>query len=309
MLSILQRQSKLLEKELKDKQKEVLSLNQEARELRSVVQTRETRIEVLEAELASLRIVPLVVAESEEPTQDPPEKILNTSEFVALRALVANLTSKLDSCEGKLTFAELRSSVLSLQKSTQEMSHLGAVRKLEIRLTDTQDEIKRLRSLLAKNEEVNLELAQTKDDIGRRDEQLEFLLHVHEASSGYDWVNSGQIDRAGADTHSAGSSNLDDRIQMLQMSQDSQQCGILGKVTTDGLGERNGRHVPIASSTSPRGHAAGSAGSAVSSLASGGQDPVSVLEEMGVDASTAIAALEACGGDLDRAVLSLFPID
>ena len=52
--------------------------------------------------------------------------------------------------------------------------------------------------------------------------------------------------------------------------------------------------------------------SAAASLLGGGvmhADPVAALEDLRIDAATAIAALEATGGDLDRAVLSLFPAD
>jgi DNA repair exonuclease SbcCD ATPase subunit len=335
MLSILQKQAKLLEKELKDKQKEVLTLNQEARELRSVVDTRELRIEVLEAELRALReAAPADTLPSGDPNPArPPESMLGSSEFDALKTLVADLVEKLGSCEGKLSFAELRASMMSLQKATQEVSHMGALRKLESSLEAAKAEIQSLRASQRNHEGLSLELAQVQDDVRRRNEQLEFLMHVHEASAGYDWVNSN-----GATTSSSGpgsplssSSALDSRIEMLQMIQDSQLDNGSAQSLTGGLEEwrrsqrqlcgDGGRQSPVSvqsvsspsaapfsSSSSQQGYAAGSAGSAAAHLGSGGvQDPVSALEELGVDAQTAIAALERFGGDLDQAVLSLFP--
>jgi hypothetical protein len=305
MLSILTRQAKLLEKELKDKQIECLTLRQESKDHINNLEARDCRIEVLEAEVVALRAAPLLhlaaVPVEEFPERPPaPEALLSDHELKDLKAAVATLIDKLGTCEGKLTFADLRASVLSLQKITLELTHMGVVQKLEASLKAAHAELSTSRARRCAVEDLELALAQATADVGRRDEQLAFLWQVHDASSSYDWVSHGH---GGDATSSQGGS-------LVSGASPSSQGGSL--VSGASL-----LHVML----TPRGGGlpVGSALSAVSLLsASGGPwgsssrkgpGPVAALEELGVDAASATVALEAAGGDLDRAVLALFPAD
>lgn len=261
----------MMEKELKSRQEECLSMRQEIQRFKDIVGIRDARIEVLEAELLAMGNGEMggeVECVSHEDLKRgiimAPAAVLPAEQFEKLHSLVDALKSKLDACQGKLTFAELRSSILSLEKSTQDLTHLSAMHKLEGYLQEAQADLATLRGIDNVNKATELDLLQAKEGLQRRDEQIEFLMQVHQASSGYDWV------------------------------QDHQQQEI----------------PPTTSPRNRLSYASGAGGRAVSLLSSStgcSGDPVSALEELGIDSATAIAALEAAGGDVDRAVLSLFP--
>ena len=291
MLSILQRQAKLLEKELKDKQKECLELNQTTRELQGMVATRDSRIEVLEAELAALQ-GNVEREEDSEPgeAENIAEKHLDSGELDDLRKSLGELTDKLDSCEGKLTFAELRASVLALQKTTAELTHMGVVRSLKASLTTCQSDLVAARKAQREDEAMQLELTQAKSDLIRRDEQLEFLMHVHEASSSYEWVGGG----SGSNRTAAGSGSS--AVTLLA----SQPGG--GTLVDPGVDPR-GTSALLLSMVSGRPQQEAAA------VEPPRQGPMGVLLELGVDPASAQEALVAAGWDVDMAVLSLFPAD
>lgn len=193
MLSILQRQAKQLEKELKDKQKECLKLQHTTSDLYDQVKTKDIRIETLEIELA--RLVAIQKAQQEVPTETKKEiQCEETESVVDLSAIISELTSKFETCKSELVFAELRTSVLKLQQATKDLVHIGDLQKIETALSDANTEISLFRKndkkLQRRLETSELELAQIKDDLKRRDEEIEFLLQVHDASRGYDWTNN-----------------------------------------------------------------------------------------------------------------------
>jgi DNA repair exonuclease SbcCD ATPase subunit len=305
MLSILQRQAKVLEAEKKDREKECLTLRHQKEELQATVKARDERIEILEAELAALQAANsdaeaaiLEASDAEKGGAKSESEELNSERLSELTKLVDELKAKLDSCQGKLTFSELRVAMLDLEKCSQNVSHVSIVMKLEKQLEELRGQLERARKAKNVGEQTELELKQLKADICRRDEQLEFLLHVHEASSGYDWVND-------------------------QQQRDQQQLRRVESITP-----WSGEPPPhilqaIAAQMDDTGHkslsrnqgvAVGAGGIAASLLGGTSDrtmhaDPVAALEDLGISTADAIAALEETGGDMDRAVLSLFPVE
>jgi len=381
MLSILQRQAKILEKELKDKQNECLALRQGERELQAVVEAKSCRIDVLEADLAALR--QQLAAELHEPSLDaasaatapapPKEAVLTEGELGSLQSSLSDLAAKLSSCEGKLTIAELRASMIGLEKATQALSHRGHVHRLEASLEAVRGDLARARKAQAGADGLALQLAQASSDLGRRDEQLAFLMEVHDASSSYDWTGGanrvpssealweneavpcaasiGGLTTATATTptvFAAGSAgNAVAALSRLSPTQRSPQAARHTSVSP-ALATLPSimPSTAAAATTSPALHSGGSGGRGGGSSSGGvhgslsgggsdwagplleplseglgvsvlggtgfgvgdfGVDLVAALGELGVDAATAAAALAASGGDLDQAVLSLFP--
>jgi DNA repair exonuclease SbcCD ATPase subunit len=187
MLSILQRQAKLLEKELKDKQKECLELQHTTTDMREQIKSKDIRIEILEAELLALK----QQGQLQPNIDEEAAQVIDESHVVDLSGIISELIKKIEQCEGDLAIAELQTSVLKLQQATKVLVHIGAVRKLESALNEANEEINRLRKSDRLIDRTEMELVQIKEDLKRRDEEIEFLLHVHEASSGYDWTNHG----------------------------------------------------------------------------------------------------------------------
>lgn len=168
--------------------------------------------------------------------------------------------------DGKLTYETLRASVLNMrgpgasdaprpptarplrEKCTMNAKHLLDRRKME-KVAEAKDkeikllhkELDDLRKELLERKNVELDASDAAEQVSRRDEQLEFLMNVHDAAKDADWVSP-----AGA----------------------------------------------------PR--------NAAAALTGGYDDPVAFLEALGVDTATAIAVLEANGGDASRAAESLF---
>ena len=269
-------------------------MQQAVRELKSTVEARDCRVEVLEAELEALSRTKSDNGDALE--HQPPSGALPVSPeaFEVLKGAVGDLSRKLDECQGKLTYSELRASMLNLQKATQEMNHLGVVRKLEASLSEAHDELSRFRSGAKKDEVLSLELEQLRAGITRRDEQLEFLLHVHEASAGYEWTRPGAAPGSGSgDHHEPVVAPLDGRS--------------IGGVALTPRGGGFDPDLLVGLEVSPDHQhpaAVGSPRNAVAALRG-----LAALKELGLDEAVAKEALEAAGGDLDRAVLSLFPLD
>jgi hypothetical protein len=296
MLSILTKQAKLLEKELKDKQKECLVFRQEAEEYATNIEARDLRIAFLEAELAALLVAPLqneAAVPTEESTGEFPaqqqDEQLSDQELDNLKDAITALQDKLGNCEGKLTFAELRASMLSLHKSTLELTHVGVVQKFEASLKTAQEEVSALRARHCAAEDLSLELEQAKADVGRRDEQLEFLLHVHDASSGYDWVPGHGNTALSSNGHDSASREAPSTPRIV--------------ITPRGGG------LPVGSAFSAASMLSGNSEPLCVAPSHNSADVIAALAELGVDTATANAALEAAGGDLDRAVLAIFPAD
>lgn len=268
MLSILQRQAALLEKELKEKQVEVAKLARDALSLRKDVEVRDIRISVLEAELAELKSRQSV--ESSVGLIKPIDENLDSRSMTSIQEIMRELTHKLESCEGKLSMTELRASMLSLQKFTQDVTHMTAMRDIEGKLLAAHSEIEKLRAAQAAANDFSVQASQLNEALARRDEQIEFLLQVHDASSTYEWVN----DMGQRQPYAAGS------------------------------GPNAVRSMGASSSGSPP-RATGSP----SHIESHGHDErsVRVIQELGASAEDARAALRKANGDLDRAVLSLYP--
>ncbi|KAJ1452959.1 hypothetical protein M885DRAFT_525359 [Pelagophyceae sp. CCMP2097] len=279
MLSVLQRQAKTLEVELKQRQKDCLAFKQSARAQEARIATQDQRILDLEAELSALRAPPAVVEEVADVFDEA--ALVARSELDEFARLVAKLQAKLEACQGRLSMAQLRASMADLEKCSEKCRHVAEaegfgsqldaftqaklkadadVSRLERASNSLKDEVKRLTSLLSDQESNVLEIANLRADLIRRDEREEYLINVHEAASAYDWVD--------ARTRPASGSARD-------------AASMLGT-----------RSLPSLSG------------------AGTGRDPaadVAMLRELGIDANTAMATLEATGGNVQNAIAVLFP--
>eukprot|EP01004_Peranema_trichophorum_P003467 NODE_2454_length_1576_cov_43.865795_g2111_i0.p1 GENE.NODE_2454_length_1576_cov_43.865795_g2111_i0~~NODE_2454_length_1576_cov_43.865795_g2111_i0.p1 ORF type:complete len:465 (-),score=119.64 NODE_2454_length_1576_cov_43.865795_g2111_i0:110-1504(-) len=297
MLSVLHRQSKILEQELKERQLEVLHLTQLQKEHLAKIEEQVITIKELEEELALLRArkfdIPKgpspeeleakrleesklaeesaqqikeaerKVQEAEDRIRDAEEKIkleaekrLKTleekeqysketaAETQALMNKIKNLESELSNISEKLAMSELRSSVLNLQvqgkeqlqnRNSELVKQLSEVKEMlngernhtqdienELKIRDnkisqlnqklktTEEQKAQAIEALHKSQELELKIGALTNDIQRRDEQIEFLMHVHDTSAAYAWVgNSGGGPAAREDP-----SKLDYLIQM-----------------------------------------------------------------------------------------------
>lgn len=211
MLSILRRQAVLLEKELlEDRQKlEVLKRKQEEHD--AIVKTKDERIAELEDELSKRRPMYeriLCVAcgksaeeeegEEEKKEEEKKEPEVNTD---AVLKKLEELKRKLMSTETKLTSAELAKSLLELQLETRtskvkrEMTRdLDGAKAAAKAAADKA--AKELRAARATERKLSDELAaqevamaELRSGSKRRDEQIEFLMQVHDASQECEWIS------------------------------------------------------------------------------------------------------------------------
>lgn len=226
MMSIMQKQAKMMETELKNKKQALL-------EVRAALDEKTARVVELEAQLGAL--TPTEEEKAEE------KQVVDEGRLKELAALVESLGKQLKESDGKVTYEQLRASVLHMEKCTMKAKHIMDRFQLEKAVDAKDKEIAALRRELLERQKEALDATEAAEQVSRRDEQLEFLMNVHDASKDCDWVNP-----AGA----------------------------------------------------PR--------NAAAALTEGYEDPVSFLEALGVDAATAIAVLEANGGDAQRAAASLF---
>ena len=105
MLSILQRQAKLMESELKDKRLEISRLGQAAR-------ARDVRVAELEAELLALRNAGSAPTTPTTPMTEAAvvDAVIDATALSELTAYLAKLQKLLVKREDELTFAQLRKS-------------------------------------------------------------------------------------------------------------------------------------------------------------------------------------------------------
>ena len=116
--------------------------------------------------------------------------------------------------DGKLTYETLRASVLNMrgpgasdaprpptarplrEKCTMNAKHLLDRRKME-KVAEAKDkeikllhkELDDLRKELLERKNVELDASDAAEQVSRRDEQLEFLMNVHDAAKDADWVS------------------------------------------------------------------------------------------------------------------------
>ena len=209
MLTILMKQSQLLEKELFEDRAQMEVLKRRQAEHDAVVKEKDEKIAELEEELSKRRPLDqrvLCVAcgrvagevEEEEAAPEPKkEPEIDTAEILAKLEL---LKKKLMSTETKLTSAELQKAILELQLETRTSK---IRRELTRDLENIQARAREALATVAKTKEQaqaaerklsdeiatkGVQIREMQDGLKRRDEQIEFLMQVHDASKECEWV-------------------------------------------------------------------------------------------------------------------------
>ena len=208
MLTILMKQSQLLEKELFEDRAQMEVLKRRQAEHDAVVKEKDEKIAELEEELSKRR--PLnqrvlcvacgrVAGEVEEEAVPEPKKEpeIDTAEILAKLEL---LKKKLMSTETKLTSTELQKAILELQLETKTSK---IRRDLTRDLENIQARAREALATVAKTKEQaqaaerklsdeiatkGVQIRELQDGLKRRDEQIEFLMQVHDASKECEWV-------------------------------------------------------------------------------------------------------------------------
>ena len=92
-----------------------------------------------------------------------------------LKSKLEELKNKLEHSNGKLTFAELRASVLNLEKASMTVAHINNVRVLEDKQKDLEEKLAKLRLELqaaresvSDKEQVHAEVRDLTGDLARR---------------------------------------------------------------------------------------------------------------------------------------------
>mmetsp|Transcript_15836 Transcript_15836/g.33104 ORF Transcript_15836/g.33104 Transcript_15836/m.33104 type:complete len:275 (-) Transcript_15836:22-846(-) len=273
MLSVLQRQAKLLESEKKKLEVSRLELKQANRELEFTVKAKDEEIAYLKGLLgqqgggggdnAATNIGTDAATEDE---------LISSEQMLELIRLINELKLKLETAEGRLTFSELRTSFLELDKLTLKSNFEQQINALKSRLAAQAKEASALKDGARGAEMGKLKVQQLAADIERRDEQIQFLLDVHNAAA------SGSMD-----TSTEGMIP----ISTLNWARDG------------------------GSASTPRAHQ--QLGAALSYAHSQDKDEsspnqgVGSLVAMGFDRQEATVALAAANGDADAAALQLLP--
>uniref|UniRef100_A0A7S1SGA5 RanBP2-type domain-containing protein n=1 Tax=Alexandrium catenella TaxID=2925 RepID=A0A7S1SGA5_ALECA len=217
MLSVLRRQNEKLEKELKDVRLDLNRLKREHAGCDAAISQKSDRIAELEKELEAARADALPPPEpppppATSPSPEPPAGPA-AAEADEFRRKLNALTEELGSTSRKLSLVELRKSLLELQALTSRSEHDKEVEELKAKLQkarkDHNKEATELNSALAELRREAADLRQKESDsativeelldaktvidelqkdVSRRDEQIEFLMQVHDASQDVEWV-------------------------------------------------------------------------------------------------------------------------
>ena len=206
MLAILRTQAKQLEKELLETRQQVEPLKRAAKEHAAVVAELEKKIAELEAELLRRRpLSDLILCRAcgrsadEDPEPEAPEAPLVTAEVISA---LDELRKRLLSMQSKLTRTELAKELAELQLFTQTSKlrrELG--RDLEVAQNAARAatahaakeiDAAKARQRMAEDEAAarDIEIAELRASLQRRDEQIEFLMQVHDASQSCEWVDT-----------------------------------------------------------------------------------------------------------------------
>ena len=172
MLSILRRQSELLEKELLDLRRTHATTLQTLRQ-------RDAELLELREALAAAGDDEAAEAEPQQPAEDP----------AAESKAMAELSRRLRDAEHKLTMTELQKhlselKLMNLESADARQTRLKnalAIKNAAVGGGDAASQ-KALTSALA-------EVGELRAQIRRRDEQIEFLMQVHDASQSVTWVD------------------------------------------------------------------------------------------------------------------------
>eukprot|EP00927_Polykrikos_kofoidii_P049350 TRINITY_DN43419_c0_g1_i1.p1 TRINITY_DN43419_c0_g1~~TRINITY_DN43419_c0_g1_i1.p1 ORF type:complete len:279 (-),score=67.49 TRINITY_DN43419_c0_g1_i1:20-856(-) len=230
MLSVLKKQSEKLEKELKDVRLDYNRLRREHGGCQGIIDAKDERIAELESCLAAAKAVQEVPALPEDPTSDE-TKPSNSEEEMAMKLQVEKLLGELNSTSRQLTMADLKNKVLELQALTGQSKHADEMKVLTEKLhqaqkqhaADVEDlttklcraraEIQELKhndsSVLEELLDAKTAIEDLEKDVARRDEQVDFLMQVHDASRDVEWVSKWTCAMCTCSNHStSGSCNV-----------------------------------------------------------------------------------------------------
>ena len=207
MLSILRKQSQQLEKELLEVRQQ---LNKQKDEHEAAIAEKDAAIAALLAEKEEQQLAPnfcracarstTAVEEEWQQVEAPPEPQISTDE---LCGALDELKKKLRSTESKLTMEELERSLAELRVVTessrvrreltrtiegQRTAAKAAADKAAKELEEAQREARKVARDLASSA---VEVTELRAGNARRDEQISFLMQVHDASQECEWVPVG----------------------------------------------------------------------------------------------------------------------
>jgi hypothetical protein len=194
MLSILRVQAKQLEKELLDTRQELTQLKRSEAEHATTLAERDSKIAALEEELAAR-----VVEEESVPAAAPEPVELVTDDVLKK---LDELKKQLRATESKLTSVTLEKSLAELQllthtskirrDLTRDLDGAQAAAKAAAAKAATELQAARAAERAARNELAarDVELGELRAGTRRRDQQIEFLMQVHDASQSCEWIDT-----------------------------------------------------------------------------------------------------------------------
>ena len=211
MLSILRRQSETLEKELLECRQQLEQTKRTQSEHATVVASKDAQIAELERELSRRRPLDEVIlcracGSSTDEEEDPQPETPMAVDTVLLR--LEELKKALRATESRLSQSELEKAMAELQLIT----HTSRLRRdLTRELDGVRAAAREAASKAAKSLEVakaterkitdelatkDVVVAEMQAGMKRRDEQIEFLMQVHDASQGCEWVSASSGSRS-----------------------------------------------------------------------------------------------------------------
>jgi len=162
---------------------------------------------LLETEIDELKKMRSGEGEGEKVVENEEEGVISQDELTKLQKLMDELSVKLYSTKGDLRRADLKNSLLEMQKCFQvavnESNNLK-IGKLEAALGEAKHELEGFQRMRQNVDSDALKLSQAEAIIRRQEEQLEFLLQVHDAGARHDWTGGEGGRRVGGEEGGGG---------------------------------------------------------------------------------------------------------
>jgi hypothetical protein len=288
--------------ELLETRQALVALRRSEAEHNAVIQAKDVRIAALEDEIKSgqqqrSEEAQTALPEAEGGQSEPPaQPLLDASEIVKK---LEEFKCKLQRTESKLTSAELEKSLLELQlithtskirrDLTRDLDGCRAAAREAASKADHEREqaeatIRKLRDESAARD---VELAALRSGVTRRDEQVDFLMQVHNASQECEWV---PVSGGGGDLVGATAS-------LRSLCTSGLGAGPTSSMLSEAVTVRNASGSPIAAARHLNGAHTGTAATARATVgAAEWQCKICTLRNI-----AARTLCEACGGDRDRA--------
>lgn len=215
MLSILRKQSQQLEKELLEARQALDALKRQQAEHDAAILQKDEKIAELEEEIRHRRPLDELVlcracGKPAEEEEEDWEKVEQEQAAAVSKAQKDELLQKLEELKKVLTRTRSDLTTAELQKSIAELQVLTAGNKVRREMSKEIDEAKAAARTAKSNAERDVAAAKAEarrfeDEVAafkiarsemqaglaRRDEQIEFLMQVHDASQEHDWVPAG----------------------------------------------------------------------------------------------------------------------